>query len=148
MIYPCGKIACTQDGVFFSQLYPRGPARTDLVVGFAYPRSTVATPNFEAIVAKYYHRCDISIPEDNNIAEVQQRGLESPLASPSRVSLREPIVNYFANWLLDRVLVDSSEANQTTRDTRTCSFGEVTTSSAAPVNPTPPPTFARGTPSN
>jgi choline monooxygenase len=113
LVYPCGKIACTQDGIFFSQLYPRGPALTDLIVGFAYPRSTVASPDFEAVVAKYYHRCDISIPEDNNIAEVQQRGLESPLANPSRVSLREPIVNYFANWLLDRVLASPNDVRRT-----------------------------------
>lgn len=104
LVYPCAKFACNQDGVFWSQLYPRSPSRTDLVVGFAYPRSTVARPDFEEIVAKYYHRCDTSIPEDNEIAEVQQRGLTSPLARPSRVSLQEPIVNYFANWVLDHVL--------------------------------------------
>jgi choline monooxygenase len=115
LIYPCGKIACTQDGIFWSLLYPRGPARTDLVVGFGYPRSTVAHPDFEATVAKYYHRCDVSIPEDNAIAEVQQRGLNSPLAQPSRVSLREPIVNYFANWVLDRVLADPREASRMPR---------------------------------
>lgn len=110
LILPCGKIACTQDGIFYSQLYPRGPTRTDLIVGFAYPRSTAARPDFETTVAKYYHRCDVSIPEDNEIAEVQQRGLSSPLAQPSRVSLREPIVNYFANWVLDRVLSDPRKA--------------------------------------
>ena len=111
LIYPCGKIACTQDGIFWSQAYPRGPARTDLIVGFAYPRSSVAEPDFDRIVSRYYHRCDVSIPEDNNIAEVQQRGLESPLAQPSRVSLQEPIVNYFANWVLDRALIDPREGS-------------------------------------
>lgn len=118
LIYPCGKIACTQDGIFYSMLYPRGPARTDLVVGFAYPRSTVAGPDFTATVAKYYHRCNVSIPEDNNIAEVQQRGLSSPLARPGRVSLQEPIVNYLANWVLDRVLGDPRAAKRSVQPTR------------------------------
>lgn len=108
LLYPATVLACNQDGIFWVELYPKAPARTDLTLRFAFPRTTVALPNFEEIVQRYYHRCDISIPEDNRIAEIQQRGLSSPLARPGRVSLQEPIVHAFANWLLDRVLDDPS----------------------------------------
>jgi len=110
LVYPCANFACNQDGVFWVELYPKGPARTDLVLRFAFPRSTVARPDFEEIVQRYYHRCDVSVPEDINISEIQQRGLSSPLARPGRVSLQEPIVHAFANWLLDRVLDDTPVA--------------------------------------
>jgi len=70
----------------------------------------VARPDFEEIVQRYYHRCDVSVPEDINISEIQQRGLSSPLARPGRVSLQEAIVHAFANWLLDRVLDDKPVA--------------------------------------
>jgi hypothetical protein len=70
----------------------------------------VARPDFEQIVQRYYHRCDVSVPEDIGIAEVQQRGLSSPLARSGRVSLNEVIVHSFANWLLDRVLDDQPAA--------------------------------------
>lgn len=111
LIYPCTTFACNQDGVFWLELYPRGPARTDVVVGHAFPRSTVELPNFNKVVQKYYMRCDISIPEDNRIAEQQHLGLDSPLARPGRVSLNEVVVHSFANWVLEKVLADSALRN-------------------------------------
>lgn len=107
LLYPATVFACNQDGVFWIELYPVGAARTELVLRFAFPRTTVTRPDFEAIVQRYYHRCNVSVPEDNRIAEIQQRGLSSPLARPGRVSLQEPIVHAFANWLLDRMLDDT-----------------------------------------
>jgi choline monooxygenase len=115
LIYPAGKFTCMQDGIFWGQLYPRGPSRTDVVMNFAYPQTTIARPDFGSIVERYYHRCDTSIPEDNNIVEVQQRGLSSPLAAPGRVSLREPVVNRFANWILDHVVPDQGKTVSASR---------------------------------
>jgi choline monooxygenase len=110
LIYPCANFACNQDGAFWIELYPRGPARTDLILRFAFPRATVVRPDFEQIVQRYYHRCSVSVPEDIEISEIQQRGLSSPLARSGRVSLKEVIVHSFANWLLDRVLGDPPSA--------------------------------------
>lgn len=107
LLYPNVVLACNQDGVFWIELYPRAAGHTELILRFAFPRTTVALPNFEEIVQRYYRRCDISIPEDNRIAEIQQQGLNSPLARPGRVSPHEPIVHALANWLLDRVLRDA-----------------------------------------
>ena len=86
------------------ELYPLGAARTKLVVGSAFPRSTVERADFEEVVQIYYRRWDKSIPEDNWISEEQQRGLESPLSKTGRVSRFEPVVHSMANWILDRVL--------------------------------------------
>ncbi len=108
LIYPCTTLACNQDGMFWLELYPRGPARTEVVIGHAFPRSTVERPDFATLVEKYYHRADLSIPEDNRISEEQQRGLDSPLARPGRVSLYEPAVHTLANWLLDHMLLPSA----------------------------------------
>jgi phenylpropionate dioxygenase-like ring-hydroxylating dioxygenase large terminal subunit len=104
LIYPAATFACNQDGVFWIDVRPLGPALSDAELRFAFPHSTVALPQFEKIAERYYHRCDVSIPEDCHIAEVQQNGLASPLARTGRVSLQEIIVHSIANWLLDRVL--------------------------------------------
>ena len=115
LLYPCTILACNQDGVFWLELYPKAVAHTDLVLRFAFPRTTVERPDFEETVQRYYHRCDVSIPEDNRITEIQQRGLSSPLAQSGRVSLQEVIVHAFANWLLDRILDDTPIATQQSR---------------------------------
>lgn len=114
LIYPHTTLACNQDGMFWLELYPRGPARTEIIIGHAFPRSTVERPDFATLVEKYYHRADLSIPEDNRISEQQQRGLDSPLARPGRVSLHEPAVHTLANWLLDRILPPAAPAPDST----------------------------------
>lgn len=111
LIYPSTTFACSQDGMFWLEVYPRGVAQTEVVVGHAFPEAVTKRRDFEAVVQKYYDRCDISIPEDNHIAEQQQLGLESPLAEPGRVSPNEVIVHSFANWLMDRMLDDHFDAS-------------------------------------
>ena len=87
-----------------ARVAPQGPTRCTLVVGSCFPKSTVARPDFEQEVQKYYFRWDKSIPEDNHISEEQQRGLGSPYCRTSRVSTHEVLVNTIAKWVLDRVL--------------------------------------------
>jgi phenylpropionate dioxygenase-like ring-hydroxylating dioxygenase large terminal subunit len=95
---------CTIDCMWYLELHPRGPGRTELIVGSCFPRKTVARADFEEVVARYYKRWDISIPEDNEISEWQQRGLESPLCAPGRLSHLEPLVHAIDNWVLDRAI--------------------------------------------
>ncbi len=104
LLNPCTTLALAQDSLMWLELYPLGAARTKLVVGSAFPRSTVERADFEEVVQIYYRRWDKSIPEDNWISEEQQRGLESPLSKTGRVSRFEPVVHSMANWILDRVL--------------------------------------------
>ncbi len=103
-IYPSTFFALTQDCMWWLQQFPQGPARTKVVVGSCFPRSTVARADFAKNVVYYYRRWDKSLPEDNAISERQQAGLRSSLASPGRLSVREPMVRDIAVWLLDRML--------------------------------------------
>ena len=104
LLYPCTTLACNQDGAFFIQQHPEGPARTRIFLTSCFPRSSVLRDDFEEIVEQYYHRLDTSIPEDIWISEEQQAGLTSPFSTTSRLSAEEPLVHSIANWVLDRVL--------------------------------------------
>lgn len=83
---------------------PTAPDRTKIVIGSCFPRSTVARPDFEQKVMKYYRRWDKALPEDNYISERQQLGISSSFSRPGRFSFQEPAVHDIANWVLDRVL--------------------------------------------
>ncbi|MBL8837806.1 MAG: aromatic ring-hydroxylating dioxygenase subunit alpha [Alphaproteobacteria bacterium] len=103
-IYPNLNFAATKDCVFFLEIHPLGVDRTRLALTSMFPQSTIARPDFAEVVERYYRRLDKSAPEDFVIAEVQQRGLSSPLARAGRLSLQEPLVHHIANWVLDRVI--------------------------------------------
>jgi phenylpropionate dioxygenase-like ring-hydroxylating dioxygenase large terminal subunit len=104
LLYPSTMFGCTYDCMWWLELHPMGPDRTKLIVGSCFPRSSVERADFEEVVQRYYKRWDISIPEDNGISELQQRGLASPFARQGRLAHAEPLVHIFGNWVLDRVL--------------------------------------------
>jgi phenylpropionate dioxygenase-like ring-hydroxylating dioxygenase large terminal subunit len=104
LLYPSTMFGCTYDCMWWLELHPMGPEKTKLIVGSSFPRSSVERPDFAEVVQHYYRRWDISIPEDNHISELQQRGLSSPLARPGRLAQVEPLVHTFGNWVLDHVL--------------------------------------------
>ncbi|MBS0224064.1 MAG: aromatic ring-hydroxylating dioxygenase subunit alpha [Proteobacteria bacterium] len=104
LIYPSTMFGCTTDCMWWLELHPQGPEKTKLIVGSCFPKETVARDDFDEVVERYYKRWDISIPEDNAISELQQKGIRSPLASAGRLSHMEPLVHSIANWTLDKVL--------------------------------------------
>jgi len=104
LIYPSTMFGCTIDCMWWLELHPLGPERTRLVVGSCFPEKALARADFEEVAANYYKRWDISIPEDNAVSALQQRGLSSPFARPGRLSSLEPLVHDFDNWVLDKVL--------------------------------------------
>ena len=103
VVYPTTFFGTTQDCMWWLQTIPSGPASCKIIHGACFPQSTVARDDFDDHVGKYYRRWDKSIPEDNAISERQQAGLESSFARPGRLSVHEPIVHAFANWVLDRI---------------------------------------------
>ena len=107
VIYPTTFFGTTHDCMWFMQELPLAADRTKLVVGSCFPRDIIARDDFDQVVEKYYHRWDKSIPEDNDISERQQAGLQSGFSKQGRLSSHEPIVHRIANWVLDRVLDDS-----------------------------------------
>jgi phenylpropionate dioxygenase-like ring-hydroxylating dioxygenase large terminal subunit len=104
LIYPSTMFGATKDCMWWLEMHPLSVSQTRLIVGSCFPKSTVARPDFEEVVQRYYKRWDISIPEDNDISAIQQRGLASPLARPGRLTYLEPLVHDLGNWVLDRVL--------------------------------------------
>jgi choline monooxygenase len=104
LIFPSTMFGATRDCMWWLELHPLSAARTRLIVGSCFPRRTVARPDFDEVVQRYYKRWDLSIPEDNEISDLQQRGLSSPFARPGRLTHLEPLVHDLANWVLDRVL--------------------------------------------
>jgi choline monooxygenase len=96
--------AFTQDCLWWLQQFPQGAARTKVVIGSCFPRTTIARSDFAERVEKYYRRWDKSLPEDNTISELQQAGLSSSYSRPGRLSFHEPVVRDIANWVLDWVL--------------------------------------------
>ena len=118
LVYPCTVFAFNQDCIMWLEIYPQGPNHTQMIVGSAFPKATVARDDFETIVQKYYRRWDTSVPEDNWISEQQQLGLSSPLSVTGRASRFEPLVHEIANWVLDRVL-DAPDPGATTKGAAT-----------------------------
>jgi phenylpropionate dioxygenase-like ring-hydroxylating dioxygenase large terminal subunit len=104
ILHPATQFACTQDAMWWLRVLPLGPVRSRLEVGFCFPRSTVARPDFAEGVKKYMHRWETGIAEDNGICEAQQVGLASVLRQPGPFALREPAVHRVNNWVLDQVL--------------------------------------------
>lgn len=110
VIYPSTFFATTQDCMWWLQQLVQGPASTKVIVGSCFPKGTVARPDFQEEVKKYYHRWDKSIPEDNAISELQHTGITSSFSRQGRLSWREPVVHAIANWVLDRTLDDHPAA--------------------------------------
>ena len=104
LLYPNTQFACVQDCMWWLSFIPAGAQRCFAEVGFCFPRSTAERDDFDEVVAKYYHRWDVSIDEDNDTGELQQHGLRSVMREPGPYSHTEDVVHRFANWVLDRVL--------------------------------------------
>jgi choline monooxygenase len=104
LIYPSTMFGCTRDCMWWLELHPLSASQTRLIVGSSFPKKTVERADFAEVVQRYYKRWDTSIREDNEISNVQQKGLSSSFARPGRLTHLEPLVHDLANWVLDRVL--------------------------------------------
>ena len=114
LINPNLFLGVTLDCMWFLEVVPISAERTIVNLGSCFPESTIAHPQFEEAVQRYYFRWDKSIPEDNEISVRQQAGLQTLGTHPmGRLSLHEPAVHHFAQWILDRVLDDDQHAKRT-----------------------------------
>ena len=97
----------TIDTCWWLQVIPVSPERSEIRVGAAFPRTSVERPDFEEIAQNYYKRWRTTLDEDNEISELQQRGVRTRLNyRVGRISYRETLVHEIANYVLDRVLDD------------------------------------------
>ena len=92
------------DSVSATEVYPEGPENTVLVSSFLVPRSTVALPNFDEILAKYRRNAEIVRAEDVRAAELQQLGLRSAIHVPGRFTPPDRLVHDYDLWVLDHVI--------------------------------------------
>ena len=99
----CGLFGFTKDCVWYVQINPTGPQSVRLTVGSCFHRSTVARPDFDEVVQRYYERWNVAVAEDNVINELQQQGVRSPLAKAGRVSPLEAVSYAFRQQLLDKL---------------------------------------------
>ena len=104
VVYPATFFGSTQDCMWWLQSIPFAANKMRVTIGSCFPRSTVARSDFEEAAKVYYKRWDKALPEDNEISERQQAGLNSSFNKPGRLSVHEPIVHALDNWVLDRVL--------------------------------------------
>jgi phenylpropionate dioxygenase-like ring-hydroxylating dioxygenase large terminal subunit len=99
----CGLFGFTKDCVWYVQINPTGPESIRLTVGSCFHRATVERADFDEVVQRYYERWNVAVAEDNEITELQQRGVRSPLAKAGRVSPLEAVSYAFRVKLLDQL---------------------------------------------
>lgn len=104
LLYPSFAFACTIDCMWFFEIYPDGPARTNVVMTMCLPASTVTLADFEAKFAAYETRWKVSMDEDIVVLERQQQGMETGRYRPGRFSHLEPCVSKLASWLVGRTI--------------------------------------------
>jgi len=104
MLYPSTMLGVTSDCMWYLELRPLGPARTRLIHGACFPRSTVARDDFADVAARYFKRWDTTVQADIDASERQQRGPRSPFSARGRFSHHEVLVHEIDNWVVDRVL--------------------------------------------
>ena len=97
-INPSTMLGMTIDCVWYIELHPLGPHRTRVIVGSCFPKATTQLPDFAERARYYYKRWDKSIGEDNEIARIQQSGMDSPLARQGRLSSHEYLIPKLGNW--------------------------------------------------
>ena len=108
-LYPSTYLVATSDCFWWMEIRPRGSAQIDLVVGSGFPRETVERPDFEDVVERYYRRLDLTHSEDNEICELQQSGITSPLAQAGRLARRERGVHAVDLWVVKQLLGGSED---------------------------------------
>ena len=104
VVLPTVYIGCTIDCAYYLRIQPVGVDRIVLEQGGMFPREVIERPDFGTRAKGYYKRWDTTAREDNDVCELQQRGLTSPFACPGRFSHREEILHRISNWIIDRIL--------------------------------------------
>lgn len=100
---PGTAFAVTDDVLWMHEVTPLDAARCRVAMTCCFRSSARELPDFEARAAAYYERLDVAIAEDIAVLELQQAGLDSPLARAGRFSWLEPNVAAFGAWFARRL---------------------------------------------
>jgi choline monooxygenase len=111
------QIILTSSYMKFRQYLPQGPEKLRLYENWAFPRSTVALPEFGQLVGPaYYEKYSQIVKEDLQINPVVQKGMRSGAYRPGRYSTEEYIVHRIANRVLDRVIGPDAASSRRERE--------------------------------
>lgn len=116
-VQPSVQIILTSSYMKFRQYLPEGPERLRLYENWAFPRSTVAGPDFDKVVGPaYYEKYSQIVREDLVINPNVQKAMRTGAYKPGRFSLEEYIVHRIANRVLDRVIGPDDERSRRERE--------------------------------
>jgi len=104
LIFPNLYVSCTTDCAWYVLVDPVAVDRIRLEQGALFPSATLTRADFDQVIGKYLKRFDMTQEEDNEICELQHRGLSSPFSVPGRYAAKEALVHKTVNWILDHVL--------------------------------------------
>src|SRR5690606_7911406 len=112
-IQPSVQIILTASYMKFRQYLPLGPERLRLYENWAFPKTTVARPDFGDIVGPaYYEKYSQVVREDMGINPNIQKAMRTGSYKPGRYSLEEHIVHRIGVRVIDRVLgAQAADAN-------------------------------------
>ncbi|MDT0382478.1 aromatic ring-hydroxylating dioxygenase subunit alpha [Streptomyces sp. DSM 42041] len=102
LLLPGFFLVTAQDVMWWIHKLPDSATRTRVRVGYSFPASTLARPDFDEVSKRYYKRLNQVVDEDDWITEYQQRGLNG--SAPGCYVPEEHVVHRLDNWILDRVL--------------------------------------------
>ena len=97
-------LSCTTDCAWYIIVHPIAVDRCRVEQGAMFPKAVFERADLQEVLPRYLARFDMTQAEDNEICELQHRGLLSPEARQGRYSAREALVHRTVNWILDRVL--------------------------------------------
>ena len=103
-VNPASMLAYTLDSMWAVELYPEAPDRTRLACSFMFPPEIAERDDFEEILPNYVKRFEIVLGEDIVMAEVQHKGVDTPILPSGRFTGMDRLVHMIDNWVLDRVI--------------------------------------------
>jgi len=103
-LFPSLQFNVTFDCMWWMRLTPLSVNRTQISMGFCFPKETVQRPRFQNVFEQYKKRWHKAVSEDNAISLNQQSGLKSRHRKPGRFCQLEFGTHNFNNWLVSRVV--------------------------------------------
>ncbi len=100
---PSTVLTASVDAIWWVTLLPVSAEETVVVVRHAFPAGTETRPDFEEVAERYYRRFDIVNVEDNEIVEIQHRGIVQALRRPGPFAPQETLVHAFSSYVTERV---------------------------------------------
>ncbi len=106
------------DGLLYYLILPQGANEIILRVGFLYPKSTLAMPNFYEILPEVVDGLATYNDQDVVANKLVHRGLKSRFAGRGRYAPKEKTLSQFNRWLIKRYRSYADSLNKKSEKTR------------------------------